>query len=45
MKLPAHLPECFFALELLASLIEILELDTIIILIRGLPKLSELILN
>jgi hypothetical protein len=45
MELPAHLSECFLSLKFLASLIEVFELYSIIILILSCSEFLELILN
>ncbi len=45
MELPTHLPECLFALEFLASLVKVLNLDSVILLVALVAKLTELLLN
>jgi hypothetical protein len=45
MKLPAHLPECLFTLQLSTFLVEILDLDTVSILIVSVTELSKLLFN
>ena len=45
MELPTHLPESLFALEFFASLVKVLNLDSVVLLVAFVAKLSELLFH